>query len=159
MDLSRFWTRVIIRQPDDCWEWMEGKTWAGYGAVNTKQGQYKAHRLAWELSHGPIPDGIFVLHTCDNPACCNPHHLFLGTQTDNMADMNQKGRHGKTGHKPGEQKGERNYNAKLNQKSVNQIKKLLQIGSYTHEQIAKKFDVSRATISMIHIEKNWKGEK
>jgi hypothetical protein len=57
----------------------------------------RSHRAAWKLTHGPIPDGLQVLHRCDNPPCCNPAHLFLGTQQDNIADMHKKGRYRKKG--------------------------------------------------------------
>src|SRR5579863_7137496 len=72
--------------------------------ATTRQGGYaqlhvSAHRLAWELVNGPIPKGMHALHRCDNSRCCNPDHLFLGTQADNMADMRRKGR-GRIGHSP-----------------------------------------------------------
>jgi hypothetical protein len=89
---SRFWSKVDIRAADDCWPWRgttTGKT--GYGRAWRGPGWAAAHRLAWELTHGSTPDG-FVCHKCDNPPCCNPAHLFVGTHTDNMRDMFAKGR-------------------------------------------------------------------
>ena len=74
----------------ECVEWIGYTMPGGYGQSNGKL----AHRTAWETAHGPIPDGIEVLHSCDNPPCHNPEHLFLGTQADNMADMDAKGRRG-----------------------------------------------------------------
>lgn len=73
----------------DCVEWAGLRFRDGYGRVGSKQ----AHRVAWEQTYGPIPEGLFVLHRCDNRPCVNPEHLFLGTNTDNMQDMVAKGRH------------------------------------------------------------------
>lgn len=84
---ERFRSRVDVRGPDECWEWTAGRMPHGYGAIwDTSIG------LAWELAHGPIPDGLWVLHRCDNPPCCNPAHLWLGTQADNDNDRKVKGR-------------------------------------------------------------------
>lgn len=78
--------------PEGCWEWTGATTW-GYGEVN-RQGisGRRVHRLAWEFAYGPIPDGLMVLHRCDNRSCVRPDHLFLGTAADNMHDMIAKGR-------------------------------------------------------------------
>lgn len=92
-----FWERKTITTAG-CWEWVGSKRRYGYGQVyfNGKSA-VKAHRVAWELAYGPVSDGLCVLHKCDNTACINPDHLFLGSQLDNIRDMNLKGRHGKTG--------------------------------------------------------------
>jgi len=99
---ARYWPKVKIAGPDDCWLWIAkarigyNKTFPGYGSIigfrNGKKQPLYAHRVAWELTYGPIPDGLSVLHRCDVSLCCNPAHLFLGTQTDNMRDAFQKGR-------------------------------------------------------------------
>lgn len=85
--MADFWSRVDVRGPDECWPWMNAKTPNGYGTVYFGGRMVGAHRVSWELTHGPIPDGLFVLHHCDNPPCCNPAHLFTGTHTDNVRDM------------------------------------------------------------------------
>lgn len=77
---------------DTCWVWTRGRHTFGHGHFYCAGKNLKAHRVAWQLTNGPIPDGLFVLHHCDNPPCCNPAHLFLGTQLDNMRDRNRKGR-------------------------------------------------------------------
>lgn len=95
---ERFWSKVDRGGgPDACWLWTAHKTRGGYGQLRVDGHQATAHRVSWELAHGPIPPGhgyhgTCVLHRCDNPPCCNPSHLFLGTNADNMADMKAKGR-------------------------------------------------------------------
>jgi hypothetical protein len=86
-----FWTKIVI-QPNGCWAYQGAITQHGYGALVRNGEKIGAHKRAWELAKGPIPDGLYVLHHCDNPPCCNPAHLFLGTQIDNLADMRAKGR-------------------------------------------------------------------
>jgi hypothetical protein len=87
----RFWAKV--RKGDGCWEW-QGATRHGYGTVWVAEagGMRLAHRIAWELTNGPIPDGLLACHHCDNRVCVRPDHLFLGTYADNAQDMSRKGR-------------------------------------------------------------------
>jgi len=89
---EKFWASLDIRGNEDCWEWQRGRDDGGYGCVCYSGKRYGAHRLAWELTNGPIPEGLLVCHSCDNPPCCNPKHLFLGTHGDNMQDALTKGR-------------------------------------------------------------------
>lgn len=91
----RYWAKVDKRGPDECWPWVAYRHGAGYGRINrgpAKAGQVFAHRVSWEIHYGSIPDGLYVLHRCDNPPCQNPAHLFVGTTADNMRDKVAKGR-------------------------------------------------------------------
>jgi hypothetical protein len=107
--INRFWSKVENSSGADCWQWLDWVDEAGYGRLSSKRnGKSKmtlAHRMAWELRYGPIPEGMDVLHHCDNPGCCNPAHLFLGTQADNNHDRASKGRNAdKRGEKNGQHK-------------------------------------------------------
>lgn len=87
-----FWALVERGAADKCWPYKGPKTPRGYGAITYLKKSWRAHRLAWTLTKGPIPAGQVVCHKCDNPPCCNPAHLFLGTNGDNTRDAKRKGR-------------------------------------------------------------------
>lgn len=87
---AHFWSRV--RKSDGCWEWSGSLTSAGYGHTGYLGRTRLAHRIAWELTNGPIPAGMQLCHHCDNPPCCRPDHLFIGTASDNRLDSMAKGR-------------------------------------------------------------------
>lgn len=82
----------IMRESSGCWVWVGSRSTNGYGAIYYKGEKWTAHRLSWVLHHGEIPEGLCVLHQCDNPPCVNPEHLFLGTIKDNAQDAIAKGR-------------------------------------------------------------------
>jgi hypothetical protein len=100
--VARFWSRVDANRSEivsphvdsPCWVWTAGKTTSGYGTLAVGESHILTHRASWLLNHGPIPDGLFVLHRCDNRACVRPDHLFLGTHLDNARDKEAKGRGG-----------------------------------------------------------------
>ena len=125
----------------DCVEFEGCKDSGGYG-LKRKQGKlYKAHRLTWLEANGDIPDGLLVCHTCDNPACINIDHLFLGTNADNMIDMYNKGR-GNNYFK------DSNPLRKLSQAQVDEIR-VLRNGGATQQSVANIFDVDRSLVSLI----------
>jgi HNH endonuclease len=144
---DRFWRFVAKTEPNSCWPWLKG-TLNGYGRFNFNDTRMLAHRYAWTITHGPIPDGLDVLHACDNPPCCNPAHLFLGTHQDNMADMMQKGRH-RTGH------GERNANTKFTDDVIRLIRAESARG-ISRRQLARQLKVHHSTINRIVSRQVWK---
>lgn len=91
--LLKFWSRVQVGGQDSCWPWTAGENGLGYGQMRVNTVLHTTHRLAYQDCVGPIPKGMVVRHKCDNPLCCNPHHLILGTQKDNMHDAIERGRH------------------------------------------------------------------
>jgi len=115
---QRFWEKVAVKSPDECWLWQAVKQRQGYGMIRADHRMQYAHRVAWKLTYGLIPSGLHVCHTCDVPGCVNPKHLFLGTHADNMRDMVNKGR----AYRP-LQEGEKNYNCKLTVATVRAIKR------------------------------------
>jgi hypothetical protein len=130
-----------------CWVWLLSKNRHGYGKVaNGRGGWMLAHRLAWQLEHGAIPEGMCVCHSCDNRACVNPAHLFLGTHDDNMLDMRLKGR--AVG-----MAGERNARAKLNSNDV----RLIRASKETSRVLADLLGVSRAMVCRIRRGNAWRG--
>jgi len=89
---ARFWSKVSIPEDDGCWEWVAFLNGSGYGRFGYLGGLVSAHRFSFDLFNGPIPSGRCVLHHCDNPACVNPDHLYLGGQRENMIDREMRGR-------------------------------------------------------------------
>lgn len=135
------------KNKNGCLEFLAAKLHSGYGVMRNESMKMEvAHRISYRHFVGPIPEGLFVLHKCDNRICINPDHLFIGTKADNSRDMVNKGR---------STKGERNPRAKLMEADVAKIKNLLKSGLLSHHEIASKFGVCRATISMIAIGRLW----
>ena len=143
---EQFWEKVD--KSGKCWEWKAGKDKDGYGRFRIDGKMRRAHRIAYDFAHSSIPDGMQVLHHCDNPGCCRISHLFLGTNQDNVDDRERKGRGSKD-------RGEENANAKLTEKEVRQIKKEYARGNVTQVKLAEQYGVSRTTISMIIVGTNW----
>lgn len=128
---------------EGCWEWQASKTQGGYGHLKFEGRMQLAHRVAYQLYVGEIPDGVYVCHHCDNRKCVNPAHLFLGTQADNIRDCWDKGR----GVFP-ENAGEKHGQSKLTEGQVKEIRARRNAGDLTTD-LAKEFGVARTTISGI----------
>jgi len=90
--VRKFWARVVGGEGDECWLWGGHQGWDGYGQVWWQGKKRRAHRCAWELTFGAVPEGLFVCHRCDVPLCVRPSHLWLGTAADNSRDAKAKGR-------------------------------------------------------------------
>lgn len=151
---ERFWSKVVKLNAADggCWMWTGSRFREGYGDYRSMPGVFSAHRVAWILCNGPIPAGLEVLHGCDNPSCVNAEddrHLFLGTQTDNVADCVSKGRRRYSF-------GSDKYNAKLSEDDVAEIRSIYASGSETIRSMADRFGVSDGHICTIAQGKVWK---
>lgn len=147
---ERFWDKVDVRPGEHCWEWTACRHDFGYGKFGVSAGNIVgAHRYSWELEHGPIENGLHVLHRCDNPPCVNPAHLFLGTMAANIADMNAKGRQS-----GGSSPGETNPFARLTLDEVKKIRLLVARG-VKQAAVAKEFSVSKPTVSGIVLWRSW----
>lgn len=131
-----------------CWEWVGCKLPSGYGKLTKNKKTWLAHRYAFTEMCGKIPDGMVVMHKCDNPSCCNPEHLSIGTHKDNQHDSISKGR-SYTGKKPWVAKGEDAYNAKLSFDKAKYIRHLYFAERNTLSELARYFDVSFQTVSKV----------
>lgn len=157
---DRFWTKVRRGAGQSCWEWIGSRSDFGHGQVRKNRRIYRAHRLMWIATHGRIPDGMCVLHRCDNPPCVRLDHLFLGTKADNTRDMMAKGR-ARFGGGSGESMA-----TKLTAKLVQQIRSLHAKGGgavgrghpngITQSELARRFGVSQPLIGAIVRREVWR---
>lgn len=160
---ARFWTKVGSDPASPCRPFTGYRNRQGYGKFGVGGRVHFAHRIAWELTHGPIPDGARVLHQCDNPPCCNPVHLFLGTLSDNMQDMWDKGRHAppvnKSGRdwapKGGHRKGEAHLSARLTTADVLLVREQYAAGNGL-TMLAGRYGVTKQAIRAIVLRKTWR---
>jgi hypothetical protein len=146
--LERFWSYVKVAGVDECWEWVGYRTRNGYGKLRVVEKLVSAHRMAWEIANGPIPEGpgyhgTCVRHRCDNRACCNPAHLLLGTHKQNMADAKERRRRAD---------GERHYRSKLTSADVVDIRQSVS----STADIADRLGVSPATVWQVRDGRTWK---
>jgi hypothetical protein len=142
-----FWNKVNKKSDDECWEWEGIILPSGYGQFKMNYIDYRAHRLAYELTHSSIPKGLLVCHSCDNRKCCNPKHLWLGTTQDNTQDRANKNR---TASK------ELNGSCKLTSEDVEKIRSLYSFRKHIMKQLSNEFDVCYDTIFKIIHHIYWK---
>ncbi len=154
-DISRFWDKVDRGGPEQCWPWRSYRS-SGYGRFWLLGWMPRAHRIAWVLSHGRIPNGLRVCHHCDNPPGCNPAHPFLGTDRDNVLDRVHKGRPGGGGAKGNSARGERHGRAKLTEGQVRAIRRRRNAEGVSSRKLASHYGVSRGAIYHIVSGRNWK---
>jgi hypothetical protein len=153
---QRFWKKVNKKGEDECWEWLAIKDKKGYGLFKTATSR-RASRFSYELHKGEIPKGMLVCHTCDNPPCVNPKHLWIGTNSDNMQDMMKKGRRpDRTGRHNKSNVGENNKSSKLTQKQVDEIREKYIPYFYGFKKLAKEYNVSLQNIYLIIKNKSWR---
>ena len=163
---ERFWTHVTKGDGDECWRWTASTTKrrGGYGRMKVDGKLICAHRYAWELANGPVPDGLRVLHRCDNPICVRASHLFLGTQLDNIRDRDEKCRtargftSGAITHpeKMYHARGEKHPVAKLTDDKVAEIRMLFAVGNITKAELARRFHVGEYCIFAVVTRATWR---
>ena len=151
------WDRIDVRDANECWPWTRGKSHDGYGRIQLRGRDQYAHRIAWELANRRSADGFLVLHSCDNPGCCNPAHLRLGSHTDNQRDAIERGRRD-------DRRGSQNHNAKLTETAVRRLRALRAQGA-TLRELAQEFGIAENTACMAargtrwtHVEKEAREE-
>lgn len=148
-DVARFMTKVD--QGDECWMWKGGRYNTDYGRFCANARMYLAHRASYEIFVGPIPEGAFILHSCDNPPCVNPAHLRAGDHRENMADMKERGRA-----KSPCLAGERHPHARLSEDDVREIRRRYASGKESQQRIADDFGVRQTLISQIVLRQAWR---
>lgn len=145
-----FWNNVVIKSKNECWIWRKCRTDYGYGKCGIGGANLLAHRIAWKLTYGD-PGKLFVCHKCDNPPCCNPNHLFLGTPKDNTNDCMKKGRFTLN-----IRRGENKRGVKLTNEAVKDVWENYQKYKMPVRFFREKYKVSKSTIESILIGRNWK---
>lgn len=155
--LRRFWEKVDKRGPDECWEWAASRLplGDGYGRIGYGRSNVLAHRMSWVIHNGTIPEGMCVLHKCDNPPCVNPGHLWLGDPGDNARDRSRKGRGAVVDWLGGSLPGESNPAAKLTVLDVLKMRALYSSGQWSVERLVKKFGVSKSQVRRIIRRESW----
>jgi hypothetical protein len=145
-----YWSFVERKGPDECWPWLRGLDHGGYGRMKDKESnEEKSHRIAWTLTNGTVPDGLVVRHSCDNPPCCNPAHLLIGTSAENTADRDERDR---------QVKGSGSPQAKLTEESVRIIRRM-RTYKVPYTKISAMFGVSTAAVHQASTGKSWKHVK
>jgi hypothetical protein len=147
----RFWKFVELIPFHECWEWIGSKHWTGYGQLHMPGTMGKAHRISYKIHYGNFPKELHVLHKCDNPGCVNPHHLFLGTNLDNVKDKVSKGRQGRV-----YLNGEKCGTSKFKNEIILQIRKEYSEGNISQRKLAKKHNMTQGNIGFILRRESWK---
>jgi hypothetical protein len=160
---ERFWEKVDRDGPTPphrpelgpCWIWTAHRHPTGYGGIGgggRRVGTKRANRVAWELTFGPVPESLFVLHKCDNPTCVRPDHLFVGTPGDNRRDCVAKGR---SNDQARGRKGEANRNAKLTTAAVREIRARYAQGGIKQQELAEQYGVTQSIVSKVLLMHSW----
>lgn len=158
----RFFKYVDKKQSNGCWTWVGAKTNGGYGSFRVDKSVMKAHRVSWIIHNGNIPEnkdhyhGMVICHSCDNPMCVNPDHLFIGTQADNVKDRENKNRGVHKQNSPFVN-GERNPMSKITMDIAKTIRHLYFAERRTQKEIGQFYKLDQSSVSDICTNKHWKG--
>ena len=142
-----FQEKIHQGKPDECWLWTGSKTKFGYGVAYHKGMKSTAHRIAYHLAGNKLITGLVVAHKCDNPPCCNPNHLFLATQKQNIDDCSRKGRMNRA--KFIVRYGEGHSQCKLSFSQCSEIRRLYESGKFSQHKLADMFSVGQSQIGRI----------
>lgn len=137
--MERFWSKVA-RADEGCWEWQAGHNSYGYGVFRVGESTVVAHRVAFELTHGPLPPGACVLHRCDNRNCVRPDHLFAGSRADNNRDAVTKRRHAR---------GEAVGTSRLTDAAAAEIRRRYAAGGVSQSRLAEEYGVTQPSVSRV----------
>lgn len=152
-ETGRRFTEKVDKGHDEsgCWIWTGARTSSGYGSFSIDGKRQSAHRVAWEVQNGPIPDGMCVLHGCDVKRCVNPSHLHLGTNAQNGKEAQERGLlQGKS------IRGESHHRAKLTEAMVHEVRRLHAEGVGGCRTLARRFGVTKHTVQSIVLRETWK---
>jgi len=141
---KRFWDCVAFGIGNACWLWTKTKNDNGYGVTNFKGHRTTSHRISYILTKGKPPEGMVVMHSCDNRLCCNPAHLSVGTQKENIQEMHKKGRAGDT-----RNFGHKNGTTKYTDAQCQEMRRLHKEEKMTQTAISKKFGLAQSHVSRI----------
>ena len=155
---DRFWL-YVLKSEEGCWLWQGGLSNKGYGQLSLPgkgNGTILAHRLSYELAYGMILPTVFCLHRCDTPACVNPAHLYLGTQSDNGRDVSERKRTGYHRHPESYPVGEKVWSSRLTEDQIREIRRLHDIEKWSQGRIGRYIGIAQSSISKIVLRKGWK---
>lgn len=142
VDVERFWAKASVGDPERCWNWNAGRTSAGYGGFYVGGRTLSAHRISYELTYGPIPEGLLIRHDCDNPPCVNPHHLRTGTVRDNSMDSSIRGRN---------YRGTRHHFSKMTPETVRQCREEHVRDHVSSNELADRYGITDvAMLNVLH---------